>query len=164
MKYILIFLLFLCLIACKKEEKIYYPEGNPKYINERQGNILNINRYDKQGNLIFKGKFKDFQLIDTLYVYDESDDESFIKMNNSDESYFYGTYILKYPNGKIAKVSNLRFKKGIDLDSVIGSSKLIGKEIIYNQSGNVARETIYKIVNDSSVVTNENVYDKSFNR
>ncbi|WP_419869391.1 hypothetical protein [Chryseobacterium sp. CT-SW4] len=157
----LIFYSFLLLVlSCKKEEKIYYPDGTPKYLNEWKNNVLNINRYDSKGNLILKGKFKDSEFIDTLYIYEEDDNESFIQIDSSDSNlFFYGTYIAKYSTGKIAKKAPLRFEKGHNLDSILSSSKSFGKEFLYNPKGVLVRETDYKIIGDSSVIIDEKIYD-----
>ncbi|MBB6329598.1 hypothetical protein HNP24_000548 [Chryseobacterium sediminis] len=166
MRKLMFYIFLLIFFSCKKNETIYYPDGKPKYINEWKNHILNIKRYDSKGNLIFRGKFKDSRLIDTLYIYDDNDDnETFIKMNDSiSNNFFYGTYITKYSTGKITKISPLRFKKGNDLDSILNSSRSYGKEILYNPDGILARETHYKIIGDSSILVSEKIYDEKLKK
>ncbi|WP_345988315.1 hypothetical protein AAEU33_14530 [Chryseobacterium sp. Chry.R1] len=151
--------IFLLFFSCKKEERIYYSNGKPKYINTWKNDIFFINRYNTKGNLVLVAKFKNNQLIDTIFVYDQ--DDYFIKVDSSDYKYFYGSYISHYSTGNISKISPLRFRKGKDLDSILGSSKLFGKETLYNPEGKLARETYYKIINDSSVIINEKIYDQT---
>ena len=110
MKKILVYILLLSSLSCKKSENIYYDNGKPKYINIWDEDFLKINRYDRQGNLLFKGKYKDQQLFDTIYVFDKGDN-FIIKIDSSKGNYFYGTMISKYSTGKDAKISHLRFKK-----------------------------------------------------
>ena len=73
MKKISIYILLLLSISCKKTEKTYYDNGKPKYINIWEDDFLKVNRYDREGNLLFKGKYKDLQLIDTVFVFNKKD-------------------------------------------------------------------------------------------
>lgn len=154
---------FFFLFSCKKEEKIYYSNGKPKYINVWDGNILKVNRYDENGNLLLIGKYKDNQLVDTVFVYGQ-EDNYFIKIDSSYKNFFYGTYVSEYSTAKIAKISLLRFEKGKDIDSILGSSLLYGKEVVYEPNGKLARESHYKIIGDSSIKVSEKIYDNNHNK
>ena len=134
MKATIICFLLLLLISCKKEEKKFFEDGKIKYINIWDDNILNFKRFDEKGVLLFVGKFKDNQLIDTLFAHGQQDD-FIIKIDSSDNNYSYGTFISKYSTGKNAKVSLLRFNKGGDIDSIISSALLFGKEVVYFPNG-----------------------------
>lgn len=163
MRYYLLIFAFFCLFSCKKEEKIYYSNGKPKYINVWDGNILKVNRYDENGDLLFVGNYRDNQLVDTVFVYGQ-EDNYFIKIDSSYKNFFYGTYISEYSTGKSAKISLLRFKKSKDIDSILASSLLYGKEVVYEPNGKLARETHYKIVGDSSIKMSEKIYNDSQNK
>jgi hypothetical protein len=158
MKKILVYILLLLVLSCKKNENKYYDNGKPKYINIWENNFLKVSRYDRQGNLLFKGKYKDQQLFDTIYVFDK-EDNYIIKIDSSKGNYFYGTILLKYSTGKDAKISHLRFKKNSNIDSIFASSLLFGKEVIFSPNGNLAKEAYYKIVGDSSILIDEKNYD-----
>lgn len=158
MKKILVWTLILSSLSCKKSENIYYDNGKPKYVNIWDDDFLKVSRYDRHGNLLFKGKYKDQELFDTIYVFDKADNY-IIKIDSSKGNYFYGTMLSKYSTGKDAKISHLRFKKNSDIDSIFASSLLLGKEVIFSPNGNLAKEAYYKIVGDSSVLINEKIYD-----
>ena len=99
-------------------------------------------------------------MIDTLYAFDQAGD-FIIKIDSSNINYFYGTYISKYLNGKNAKISPLRFTKNTDTDSIIGSSLLFCKELLFNTNGKLAREKIYKINGKTSDVIDEKIFDEN---
>lgn len=157
MKYLLLFFCLSVLTSCRKNRVVYYDNGKPKYVNTWQNGILKFSRYDKEGKLLFEGKFKDQQLVDTLNIYDDSDNDTFVKIDSSDNTFFYGTFIAKYSHGKIAKFSLLRFEKGEDIDSIINSSVLYGKEELYTPDGKLDAVRYYKIVGDSSIKVSDKI-------
>lgn len=158
MRATIICFLLLILASCKKEEKKYFEDGSVKYIYILDEDVRNFKRFDEKGNLLFVGKLKNNQLIDTLFAYGQEDD-FIIKIDSSDRDYFYGKYVSKYSTGKDAKISLLRFNKGLDIDSIISSSLLFGKETVYLPNGKKARETFYKIEGNTSKILFENIYD-----
>lgn len=161
MKILFLYLaLVLFLISCNKEEKVYFDNGNIKYINILEKDILHFKRFDRKGNLIFTGKFKNNQLIDTLTIYEDGI-KGIEKIDSADNKYFYSTLISKYSTGKITKISLLRYTKNVEIDSVLFSPKLFGKEILYNPNGELAWERIYKIKGKSSDVVFEQIYDEN---
>ncbi|SRR5690606_4716452 len=155
---LVLFLIYFFLISCKKEDKVYFENGNIKYLNVLDEDILNFKRFDEEGNLLFVGRFKNNQLIDTLFAYGQKDD-FMIKIDSSDKDYFYGKYVSKYSTGQDAKVSLLRFNKGLDIDSIISSSLLFGKEVVYLPNGKKAKEAYYKIEGNTSQKIFEKNYD-----
>ncbi|MCC2590404.1 hypothetical protein [Chryseobacterium sp. MFBS3-17] len=159
-QFFLILMIFF-LFSCKKEEKqekIFYDNGKIKYVRVFDNDILKFNRYDREGNLMFVGKFKDNQLIDTLFIYDNGF-EYFEKIDSSDNKYFYTTFISRYSTGKLSEISRLRYRKGVEIDSILGSSLLFGKETNYKPNGEIVRERTYKITGDVSKVIDEKNYD-----
>ncbi len=153
------FLISFFLISCKKEEKVYFDDGKVKYLNTMDKGILNFKRFDREGNLMFVGRFSKSQLIDTLFIFDQEGFDHFVKIDSSDNNYFYGTFLSKYSTGAYAEVSLMRFNKGLDIDSVIGSSLLYGKKVIYKPDGSIGSERIYEIQGNSSKIVRETIYD-----
>jgi len=153
-------ILILFILSCKREERISFESGKIKFIKSYNKGVIEFKRFDEEGSLLFSGKFRNNQLIDTLYVYNKGVD-FIIKIDSSDNNYFYGTYISKYSTGKNAKVSSLRFDKDKDIDNTISSSLLFGKEILFNVDGKLSRESIFKINGKKSQIIEEKIYDKN---
>lgn len=155
--YILILFFF---ISCKKEEIVYFDDGKIKYIKIIENGVLHFRRFDQEGNIAFIGKFKDSQLIDTLFARDQ-DFDYIVKIDSSDYEFFYGTYISKYSTGKISKISPLRYTKSLEIDSILSSPLFFGKEEIYKPDGEKGRERYYEINGKVSEVVTERIYDES---
>ncbi|MBD8081899.1 hypothetical protein [Chryseobacterium caseinilyticum] len=161
MKKVIIYLIVIFLFSsCKREEKISFDNGKIKFIKSYNKGVIEFKRFDEEGSLLFYGKFKNNQLIDTLYVFNKGVD-FIIKIDSSDNNYFYGTYISKYSTGKNSKISSLRFDKDSDIDSTISSSLLFGKEILFNVDGKLSRERVYEIDGKKSEIIEEKIYDKN---
>ncbi len=155
--YILILFFF---ISCKKQHIEYFDDGKIKYIKTTENGILHFRRFDQEGNVAIMGKFKDKQLIDTLFARDQ-DFNYIVKIDSSDNEFIYGTYISKYSTGKISKISPLRYTKSLEIDSILSSPLLFGKEKLYKPDGEKGRERYYEINGKASELVTERIYDES---
>ncbi len=158
MKNLLIFVIFLVAFSCEKEKQIVNRNTNQQNT-MLTDSIKNFTKFDSKGNLLFTGKFQKDKLVDTLFIYSNNTLDFIVKIDSSDKNYVYGTYISKYSSGKNAKISFLRFEKGANIDSVISSSLLYGKETIYKPNGLKSAERWYEIHEKTSVLVKEKTYD-----
>src|SRR5690606_12861093 len=95
--YILILFFF---ISCKKQHIEYFDDGKIKYIKTTENGILHFRRFDQEGNVAIMGKFKDKQLIDTLFARDQDFDyivKLIVQITNSfTEHIFQNTQPVKF--------------------------------------------------------------------
>lgn len=124
---------------------------------------LSLHIYDKNGFIKLDGKFRNDQFVDTIYVYKEKDNDiyndhfdTFIKIDSSNDRYFYGVEIVQEKNtNKLFSEGLYRFKKMKDPKKSYESKLKTGYFRFYNIDGSLHSKKLYRIKEDSSYVVED---------
>ncbi len=123
-------------------------------------NDISYSIYDKNGFIKADGKFQKDQFIDTIYIYKEKDNDiyndhfdTFIKIDSSNDIYFYGTEIVEEKNThKLFSKGIYRFKKSFNPKECYQSKLRTGYFVFFNRDGSLNSKKFYQIKGDSSYV------------